>query len=211
MALVELNKSTVFKTDSGFPPILSILLSAGSSTRDLAFDFYFHKVQVEINQAAMVSTGTPKAKETNHKDHRDGSPLELKVKTEREQSEDSMEMLSYFDKLPDNTREELLSQLCLQGNPCASTASELQPKKNLEENRSELDNASNADKSRLYDDFIETQCKKAFDREYMGKIPALQTKTGLQFTFATRTDRDLGDVKVSLCKQDHDNQLESRT
>jgi hypothetical protein len=190
---------------------LGVLLLAGSSTRALAFDFYFHKVQVKINQAAMVSTGTPKATETNHEDHPDGSPLEMKVKTEREQSKDSTEMLAYFNKLPDNTREELLSQLCLQGDPRASTASELQPKKNLEEYRSEMDNASNADKSRLYDDFIETQCKKAFDREYMGKIPALQTQSGLQFTLATCTVRDLGDVKVILCKQDHDTQLESRT
>jgi hypothetical protein len=70
----------------------------------------------------------------------------MKVKTESEKSEDSMEMLAYFDKLPDNTGEELLSQLCLQGNPRASTASELQPKKNLEEYRSEMDNASYADK-----------------------------------------------------------------
>ncbi len=57
----------------------------------------------------MVSTGTPEAKETDRKDHPDRSPLEMKVKTEREQSKDSMEMLAYFDKLPDNTREELLS------------------------------------------------------------------------------------------------------
>ncbi len=119
----------------------------------------------------MVSTGTPEAKETDRKDYPDGSPLEMKVKTEREQSKDSMEMLAYFDKLPDNTREELLSQLCLQDNPCASTTSELQPKKNLEEHRSEMDNASDA----------------------------------------THTDRDLGDIKVILRKQDHDAQLESRT
>ncbi len=38
----------------------------------------------------------------------------------------------------------------------------------------------------------------------MGKIPALQTQSGLQFTLATCTDRDLGDVKVILCKQDRD-------
>jgi hypothetical protein len=36
----------------------------------------------------------------------------------------------------------------------------------------------------------------------MGKIPALQTQSGLQFTLATRTDRDLGEVKVILCNQD---------
>jgi hypothetical protein len=53
--------------------------------------------------------------------------------------------------------------------------------------------------------------KKAFDREYMGKIPALQTQLGLQFTLATRTDRDLGDIKIICRKQDHDAQLESRT
>jgi hypothetical protein len=81
----------------------------------------------------MVSTDTPEAKETDHKDHPDGSPLEMKVKTECEKSKVSMEILAYFDKLPDNTRKELLSQLRLQGEPGASTASELQPKKNLEE------------------------------------------------------------------------------
>ncbi len=108
----------------------------------------------------MVSTGTPEAKETNCKGHPDGSPLEMKVKTEHEKSKNSMEMLAYFDKLPDNTREELLSQLCLQGDPLASTASESQPIKNLEKYRLEMDNASDADKSRLYDDFIKTQRKK---------------------------------------------------
>jgi hypothetical protein len=140
----------------------------------------------------MVSTVTPEATETDPEDHPDKSPLEMKVKTEREKSKDSMEMLAYFDKLPDKTRKELLSPLCLQGDPCASTASELQPKKNLEEYMSEMDNARDADKSRLYDVFIETQCKMAFDREYMGKIPALQTQLGLQFTLATCKDRDLG-------------------
>ncbi len=98
----------------------------------------------------MVSMGTPKAKETDHKDHPDRSPLEMKVKTECEKSKDSMEMLASFDKLPDNTRKELLSQLCLQGDPRASTASESQPKKNLEDYMSKMDNASDADKSRLY-------------------------------------------------------------
>ncbi len=107
----------------------------------------------------MVSTGTPEAKETDHEDHHDGSPfpLEMKVKTEHEKSEDSMAMLAYFDKLPYITRKELLSQLRLQGDPRASTASELQPKKNLEEYMSEMDNASNADKSRLYNEFIKTE------------------------------------------------------
>ncbi len=155
----------------------------------------------------MVSTGTPEAKETDCEDHPGRSPLEMKVNTEHEQSEDSMDMY----KLPDNVREELLSQLRLQGDPRASTASESQLKKNLEDYRSEMENASDADKSRLYDDFIKTQRKKAFDREYMGKIPALQTQLGLQFTLTTQTDRDLGGVKVILRKQDHDAQLESRT
>jgi hypothetical protein len=150
----------------------------------------------------MVSTGTPKAKETDHKDHPDGSPLEMKVKTEHEKSKDSMEMLAYFDKLPDNTRKELLSQLRLQGDPRASTASESQPTKNHEEYMSEMDNASNTDKSRLYNEIIKTERKKAFDRKYMGKIPALQTQSSLHFTLATCTDRDLGEVKVILCKQD---------
>jgi hypothetical protein len=97
----------------------------------------------------MVSTGTPEAKETNHEDHPDRSPLEMKVNTECEKSKDSMEMLAYFNKFPENTHEELLSQLCIQGDLHASTASELQPKKNLEEYMSEMDNSSNADKSRL--------------------------------------------------------------
>ncbi len=115
----------------------------------------------------------------------------MKMKTEHEKSENSMEILAYFDKLPDKTHEELLSQLRLQGDSRASTASELQPKKNLDVYMSEMDNASSADKLRPYDEFIKTEHKKAFDRKYMGKIPALQTRLGLQFTLATRTDRDL--------------------
>ncbi len=144
----------------------------------------------------MVNAGTPEAKEIDHKDHLDGSPLEMKVKTECEKSKDTMEMLAYFDKLPDNTCKELLSQLCLQGEPRASTASELQPKKNLEEYMSEMDNTRDTDKSRLYNEFIKTECKKAFDRKYMGKILALQTQLGLQFTLATARIETL--VKLKL-------------
>ncbi len=180
---------------------MGILFLAGSSTRALAFDFNFHKVQVEINQAAMVSMGTPKAKETDHEDHPDGSLLEVKVKTECEKSKDSMEMLAYFNKLPEKTREEILSQLRLQGDPHASTASESQTKKNLGEYMSEMDNASNAYKSRLYDEFIETQCKKAFDREYMGKIPALQTQSGLQITSLLTWIETLVKLKLFFAKK----------
>jgi hypothetical protein len=36
----------------------------------------------------------------------------------------------------------------------------------------------------------------------MGKTPALQTQSGLQFTLATHTDRNFGEAKVILCKQD---------
>ncbi len=95
----------------------------------------------------------------------------MKVKTECEKSKDSMEMLAFFNKLPDKTHEELLSQLCLQGDPRASTASESQPKKNLEEYMSEMDNASNADKSRLYDEFIKTQHKRHLTVNIWARFP----------------------------------------
>ena len=149
----------------------------------------------------MVSMGTPKAKETDHEDHPDGSLLEVKVKTECEKSKDSMEMLAYFNKLPEKTREEILSQLRLQGDPHASTASESQTKKNLGEYMSEMDNASNAYKSRLYDEFIETQCKNAGAKRYGGKIPSHQLQSGLQITLVSCKDNNLGEVKVFFAKK----------
>jgi hypothetical protein len=51
----------------------------------------------------MVDTGMPESK-TEEKDSLDQTPTETKPKSEREKSEESMEMLKFFDCLSESAR-----------------------------------------------------------------------------------------------------------
>ncbi len=65
-----------------------------------------------------------------------------------------------------------------------------------------MEDKSEGEKASLYDDYIEVQRKQALTKKYGGKIPSHQLQSGLQITLASRSDRDLGKVKVVLRKQD---------
>jgi hypothetical protein len=49
---------------------------------------------------------------------------------------------------------------------------------------------------------MEAQHKQAIAKKYSGKIPSHELKSGLQITLVTRNDKDIGEVKVILHKQD---------
>jgi hypothetical protein len=57
---------------------------------------------------------------------------------------------------------------------------------------------------------METQYKKALAKRCVGKIPSHQLQSGLQITLASCKEKDLGEVKVILCKQDRSNDAISR-
>jgi hypothetical protein len=57
-------------------------------------------------------------------------------------------------------------------------------------------------KAHLYDKHMEAECKTRKTLRYSTKIPSHELQTGLQITLVSRTDRDIGDVKLILCKQD---------
>jgi hypothetical protein len=145
----------------------------------------------------MVDTGGPESK-TEEKDSLDRTPTETKPKSECVKSEESMEMLKFFDCLSESAREEVLKNLCRTGGEGRDT----KPKNlSFEETCSAMEEQSVMEKARLYDDYMETQCEKACAKRYVGKIPSHQLQLGLQITLASCKKKDLGEVKVILRKQ----------
>jgi hypothetical protein len=143
----------------------------------------------------MVDTGTPESR-TEEKDPLNQSPPEPRVKSEREKSKQSMKMLKFFDHLSESQRQEVLKNLRKDNN------NERKKPKNLDKTYSVMENQSNKEKVRLYNKFMETQRKKAVAKRYGGQIPSHQLQSGLQIILVSCKDKDLGEVKVILCKQD---------
>jgi hypothetical protein len=115
----------------------------------------------------MVDTGMPESK-TEEKNSLDQTPTETRPKSEREKSEESMEMLKFFDCLSESAREEVLKNLCRTGE-----RRDMKPKNlSFNETCSAMENQSDMEKAHLYDNFMETQRKKALAKRYVGKIPS---------------------------------------
>jgi len=99
----------------------------------------------------MVDTGMPESK-TEEKDSLNRTPTETKPKSKRKKSEVSMEMLKFFDCLSESAREEVLENLCRTGE-----GRDTKPKNlSFNETRSAMENQSDMEKARLYNDFMET-------------------------------------------------------
>ncbi len=113
-------------------------------------------------------------------------------------------MLKFFDLLPEGTREEILKNLCriAELNKDDEEDFAVDTKSTVEDYRSAMEGKSEGEKASLYDDYIEAQRKKALTKKYGRKIPSHQLQSGLQITLASRSDKDLGEVKVILHKQD---------
>ncbi len=132
--------------------------------------------------------GTPESK-TEEKDSLNQTPTETRPKSEREKSEESMEMLKFFDCLSESACKEVLKNLC------RTRERDTKPKNlSLDKTRSAMEYQSNTEKARLYDDFMGTQRKKALAKRYVGKIPSHQLQTGLQITLVSCKEKDLGEV-----------------
>jgi hypothetical protein len=148
----------------------------------------------------MVDMGTPESK-TEEKNSLDQTPTETRPKSERKKSEESMEILKFFDCLSESTCKKVLKNLCRTGE-----GRDTKPKNlSFDKTCSAMENQSNTEKARLYDDFMETQRKKAFAKRYVSKIPFHQLQSGLQITLVSCKEKDLFEVKVILCKHDHGN------
>jgi hypothetical protein len=128
---------------------------------------------------------------------------ESPIKTERMKSNNSMEMLKFFDLLPEGAREEILKNLRRNATEFTKDKDEeeellVDMKSTAKDYKSAMEGKSGGEKASLYDEYIEAQCKKAHTKKYEGKIPSNQLESGLQITLASRSDRDLGKVKVVL-------------
>ena len=142
-----------------------------------------------------------------HKDAGESLVKTTPIKTERMKSNDSMEMLKFFDLLPEGAQEEILKNLCRNATEFTKDEDEeeelpVDTKSTVNDYNSAMVGKSDGEKVSLYDEYIEAQRKKAHTKKYEGKIPSHQLESGLQITLASRSDRDLGEVKVVLCKQD---------
>jgi hypothetical protein len=85
-------------------------------------------------------------------------------------------MLKFFDRLSESQHQEVLKNLC------KDKKIEREKQKNLDKTYSAMENQSNKENARLYDKFMETQCKKAVAKRYGGKIPSHRLQSGLQIT-----------------------------
>jgi hypothetical protein len=114
---------------------------------------------------------------------------ESPVKTERMKSNDSMEMLKFFDLLPEGAREEILKNLCR--NATEFTKDKDKDKELPVDKKSTVKDYKSAmeggEKASLYDKYIEAQRKKAHSKKYEGKIPSHQLESGLQITLASKS------------------------
>jgi hypothetical protein len=145
----------------------------------------------------MVDRGMPELK-TEEKNSLDQTPIETRPKSECKKSEESMEMLKFFDCLSESTCKEVLKNLCRTGEGRYTKP------KNLffDKTCSAMENQSDMEKAHLYNDLIETQRKKALAKRYVGKIPSHQLQSGLQITLVSCKEKDLVEVKVIHCKHD---------
>ncbi len=142
-----------------------------------------------------------------HEDKGESPVKTTPVKTERMKSNDSMEMLKFFDLLPEGAREGILKNLCRNATEFTKDEGEeeellVDTKLTVKDYKSAMEGKSDREKASLYDEYIEAQRKKAHTKKYEGKIPSHQLESELQITLTSRSNRDLGEVKVVLCKQD---------
>jgi hypothetical protein len=115
-----------------------------------------------------------------HKDKGESFIKTTPVKTERMKSNDSMEMLKFFDLLPESAREEILKNLCRNATEFTKDKDEeeelpVDMKSTVEDYKSAIEGKSDGEKASLYDEYIEAQHKKAHTKKYEGKISLSST------------------------------------
>jgi hypothetical protein len=138
----------------------------------------------------MESSGTPNCDSSlAHK-------AAAKVKSKATKSSKHKQLLDCFDLLPDSAKNALLEQLRGFSSTGASS------KKNLDKAESANSESTKDVKACLYDEHMEAERKTREALCYGTKIPSHKLQTGLQITLILRTDRDIGDIKVVLCKHD---------
>jgi hypothetical protein len=142
-----------------------------------------------------------------HEDEGESPIKTTPIKTERMQSNDSIEMLKFFDLQPEGAQEEILKNLCRNATEFPKDEDKeeellVDTKMTGKDYKSAMEGKSDGEKASLYDEYIEAQRKKAHTKKYEGKNPSHQLESGLQITLASHSDRDLGNVKVVFRKQD---------
>ncbi len=123
-----------------------------------------------------------KVRMDEHKDKGECPVKTTPVKTERMKSNNSMEMLKFFDLLPEGAQEEILKNLCRNATEFTKDKNKeeelpVDTKLTVEDYKSAMEGKSDGEKASLYDEYIEAQCKKAHTKKYEGKIPSHQLES----------------------------------
>ena len=128
-------------------------------------------------------------------------PCATQVKSEHEKSKETIELLDFFNRLPDGACDELLDQLCLLKDsnklfckptnlkaPSAMADKSDDNPKNLEEAYSAMENKSKAKKARLYDEFLETQRKKKPPRSTVAAFALINSSRAFKLLLPLATN-----------------------
>jgi hypothetical protein len=125
-----------------------------------------------------------KVRMDEHEDKGESPIRTTPVKTERMKSNDSMEMLKFFDLLLEGAQEEILKNLCRNATEFTKDEDKdeelpVDIKSTVEDYKSAMEGKSDGEKDSLYDKYIEAQRKKAHTKKYEGKNPSHQLESGL--------------------------------
>jgi hypothetical protein len=154
----------------------------------LLFPTFWWSTQGMVLVDTMESLGTPNSDSSlAHK-------AVAKVKSTATKSSKHMQLLDCLGLLPNDAKDAFLEQL--RGFSSTSASS----KKNLDEAESANSESAKDVKARLYDEHMEAECKTGKALHCGTKISSHELQTGLQINLVSRTDRDIGDVKVVLHK-----------
>jgi hypothetical protein len=141
-----------------------------------------------------------KADSSSDPDQGDKTILPSKIKSECKKTAKGMEMLAYFQAISDDTRREILENL-----------SQDKDKEDYGENSrktptffSSADaSKSESEKAEFYNTLMQEKRKAEVAMKYGKKnVPSHELQSGLLINLAARTDKDLGNVNIILCKHD---------
>ncbi len=105
-----------------------------------------------------------KVRMDKHKDKGESPVKTTPVKTERMKSNNSMEMLKFFNLLPEGAREKILKNLCRNATEFTKDKDEeeelpVDTNSAVKDYKSAMEGKSDGEKASLYDEYIEAQRK----------------------------------------------------
>jgi hypothetical protein len=139
-----------------------------------------------------------KADSSSDPDQGDNTLLPSKIKSECKKTAKGMEMLAYFQALFNDSRSEILENL-------RQDKDEEDYVKNSRRTPMFFSSAdaskSESEKAMLYDMLMQEKCTAEAAMKFDNKnVPSHKLQMGFLINLAARTDKDLGNVNIILCK-----------